>query len=563
MEILEGLNEFQSKAVTTVEGPVLVVAGPGTGKTLTIVRRIAYLVEQGIKPEHILAVTFTNRAAREMRERTYTLLGSRVQTIFIGTFHLLGITIMEHVSGHELLLYGRDEQLELIRSLTGLTSKKAFQLVEKISRIKNCIEGYDSTTRELFDLYEKAREDRKAYDLDDLLAMPIQILQDRSDLEAFQFQYIMVDEYQDINPVQHQFIKTLGRKTQHICGVGDADQSIYAFRGSHVENFLNFTDDFPGTKQIFLTHHYRSTENILHASQRLIEHNQKRIGIPLSAVREEGVPITIVSLPDGHTECYAIIEEIEKRIGGTSHYMLMKRNISNHQGEISYRFSDFVVMVRTNRQATEIAESLKRSGIPFQRIGRITYSQNREFINHLQGMLSNLPETIDYSLLMKEMEKKGKIVPEDRELLENLFVTYGNASPREAIHAIIHEFMLRSSGDEFNSNADVVTISTLHAAKGLEFRVVFIAGVEDGLIPFRTSQETVDMEEERRLFYVGMTRAKDELLLLYVRERFLYGNRSIRVPSPFIQEIPEEYVQHIFVPERIKEKKSNQMELFS
>lgn len=563
MKILEGLNDFQSKAVTTVEGPVLVVAGPGTGKTLTIVRRIAYLVEQGIKPEHILAVTFTNRAAREMCERTYALLGSRTQTIFIGTFHLLGITIMEHVSGHELLLYGRDEQLELIRSLTGLTSKKAFQLVEKISRIKNCIEGCDSTTREFFDLYEEARKDRKAYDLDDLLTIPIQLLQDKSDLEAFQFQYIMVDEYQDINPVQYKFIKTLGRKTQHICGVGDADQSIYAFRGSHLENFLNFTDDFPGTKQIALTHHYRSTEKILHASQRLIEHNQKRIGTSLSTIREEGVPITIVSLPDGHTECYAIIEEIEKRIGGTSHYMLMKRNISNHRGEISYRFSDFAVLVRTNGQATEIAESLKMSGIPFQRIGRITYSRNRELINHFQSMLSNLPETLDYSLLMKEMEKKGKIVPEDRELMENLFVAYGNASPHEAIHAIIHEFMLRSSGDEFNSNADVVTVSTLHAAKGLEFRVVFIAGVEDGLIPFRTSQETVDMEEERRLFYVGMTRAKDELLLLYARERFLYGNRSIRLPSPFIQEIPEEYVQHIFVPERVKEKKSNQMELFS
>jgi len=564
MTILDGLNTSQTQAVTTVEGSVLVVAGPGTGKTHTIVRRIAYLVAQGIQPEHILAVTFTNRAAREMYERTYGLLGSRAQPIFIGTFHRLGLTLMEYVLGNEPLLLGRDEQRDLIRSLTGCTLKKASQLVEKISRMKNCVEEYDRDLMELLSLYEAAKKDRSACDLDDLLIVPLQIMQEQLDSETFLFQYIMVDEYQDINPLQYQFIRALGRRTQNICAVGDADQSIYGFRGSHVENFLNFTKDFPGTQQIILTNHYRSTETILSASRHLIQHNCTRIDTTLMPVKERGVPITILSLPDGSHEAFTIIEEIEKRMGGTSHYQLMQHKTPHNQGEVSYRFSDFAILVRTNMQAAAIAQSLKTSGIPFQRIGRTINARNRELVNHLRHVLENPPETLTSDYILKDIETYSHMPSEDTELLDNLFVVYHSLPPREFIRTIIHEFMLRSSGDEFNSTADVVTVSTLHAAKGLEFMVVFIAGVEDGFIPYRTAREPIDIEEERRLFYVGMTRAREELLILHARERFLYGERRMRTPSPFLNEIPEEYVHHIVVPGRIhKDKKPDQMELFS
>lgn len=519
--ILEGLNESQARAVTTLSGPLLVVAGPGTGKTLTMVRRIVYLIKQGVRPEHILAMTFTNRAAREMKERAASLLGDQADRIFIGTFHLLGLRILQESRGDDFGICSREEQIELLKPLLKGSPKKIPHVAETISRVKNFLQKPNAETRDLLVQYQTALQQRNLYDFDDLIRIPIALLEsstEKRDYYQSKFSHVIVDEYQDINPAQYRLLMLLARKTRTVCAVGDCDQAIYGFRGADMSNFLNFEKEYPCATRITLTQNYRSTGVILQAADSVIKNNRKRFEKKLTCSRDKGMHISVISVPDERTEGAAIIQEIEERIGGTSHYRMMHASAGVGHSDRSYKFSDFAVIFRTNAQAKALEEEFSASGIPYQMIGRRSSTQEKETEQTLAYLRSLLPAA-NPSGLMPENAKEAKLL---------------------------------EPADLFDPRAEVVTLMTLHMAKGLEFPVVFITGCEDGLIPCTVMQDEVDLEEERRLFYVGMTRAKDELLILHSRKRFLYGQRLSPVPSPFLAETPGALVKCMVVPNKVK-----------
>jgi superfamily I DNA/RNA helicase len=526
--ICDDLNDSQKQAVTTTEGRLLIVAGPGTGKTLTIVRRIAYLMHQGVPPEEILAVTFTNRAAREMRVRTAAMLGNEAEKVFIGTFHLLGLRIIKDNRADGFVIYSREEQVELLKSLMNDSTKKARQMAERISRVKNFLEDTDREVQEAYEAYQAALKRQNAFDFDDLIRIPIEMLQNSETARKYRgrFKHIIVDEYQDINPAQYRLLRRLAGSSGNVCAVGDADQAIYAFRGADLENFLNFEKDFPGAARITLSENYRSSGIIVNAAGSLIKLNERRIDKGLVPTRGKGVPVAVVSVPDERAEGAAIIQEIEERIGGTSHYQIMHGS-GRGDSERSFRFSDFAVIFRTHAQAKALEEAFAASGIPYQMIGRRSSAQAKE-----------IEETLAYL--------QSLIHPDDT-------TGSGRIDAQEA--------KLLTAADFFDPRADAVTLMTLHMAKGLEFPVVFITGCEDGLVPCTIMRDGVDIEEERRLFYVGMTRAKEELHLIHARNRFLYGRRLAPSPSPFIGEIPKEFISSISVQDRVKKQKEPDRQL--
>jgi len=529
-QILDGLNGNQTKAVTAPDGPLLILAGPGTGKTLTIVRRIAYLVEQGATPEDILVVTFTNRAAQEMKTRAEAQLENRVLRLFIGTFHLLGLKILKETSGERFILLDKESQLQLIKTISKLPNKRAEKLMEKISRVKNFQENNDGETQEMLTLYHSALRQRNAYDFDDLIRVPLALLESNLEIrKRYQerFKHIVVDEYQDINAAQYRLLKIL-TPNDNICVVGDPDQAIYAFRGADVRNFLDFEHDFPGATKVTLTENYRSTGSILQAAGTVIKNNAKRIDKPLVSRQGKGADLTIISVPDEKSEGSTIVREIERRIGGTSHYQIRQDHAIECGKNHSHRFSDFAVLFRTNAQARVLGEAFRTSGIPYQVLGRSKNAQIKE-----------REETVAYlRSLLRTDESPGATPPEDQEA------------------------KLITPEDYFDPRADVVTLMTMHSAKGLEFPVVFIAGCEEGLIPYTALQGSMDIEEERRLYYVGMTRAKEELLILHSRRRFLFGCQSSPGPSPFLDEIPAALVQRRTIPDKKEAKQNRQIGLF-
>jgi len=613
-QIFNGLNESQKKAVMSTEGPVLIVAGPGTGKTLTIVRRIAHLIHQGVNPENILAMTFTNRAAREMRERTEALLGNDAHRVFIGTFHMLGLNILRNEYSNNCVIINREEQINFIRTLLkgsdlGVTSRKAENISERISRIKNCMEDVDDEINGMYEKYQDTLTNREALDFDDLMLKPIEILGNPEKARKYRdaYRYIMVDEYQDINRAQYVLLIRLAESNGNLCVIGDSDQAIYAFRGADIENFINFKEDFNDAKIIALKENYRAKGTILNASDILIKNNQKRIDKSLQQTRDNGVPITVISVPDERSEGEIIVREIEERMGGTSHYHMMKtvttyktplveRKKEDFDDEYSCGFSDFAVIYRTNAQAKAIEESFISSGIPYQTIGR-KYRQQREEIMNVLTFLNALHNpgdqrfyrTIDLkheeldevslerfrslsealpldeflTALWKE-SNMGKYCSEENFMfLQNLAPAYRDMHPAEPIRSFISEVSLLTPADAYDPRAHAVSLMTFHMAKGLEFKVVFIAGVEEGIVPYTVKKDNVDIEEERRLFYVGMTRAMDELFLMHTRSRFLYGQKMTQVPSPFIMELPEALITKRYMPDRIKKtKKDKQIGLF-
>jgi len=531
--IFNGLNDSQRQAVTSDGGHLLVAAGPGTGKTLTIVRRIAHLIKQGVDPGSILAVTFTNRAAREMKERAGELLGDAASRIFIGTFHLLGLRIIRESRSDDFAICGREEQVALLKSLAKEGSRKSAQLAERISRIKNFLDEPADDIAELVGAYQEALKRNNACDFDDLISVPIQLLEKAGEASVFRerFRHIIIDEYQDINPAQYRFLRLLAGSHASVCAVGDSDQAIYAFRGADIENFLNFEKDFPAAARVTLSENYRSTDTIVGASGRVIGNNRKRIEKKLASTRDAGAKITVLDLPDERAEAAAIINEIEARMGGTSHYRMAQGRSPHDSFEQNCRFSDFAVIYRTNAQARALEEAFAASGIPFQVMGKRNSLQRKE-----------MEETIAY--------------------LRALALPDGAADPGSSETDRMERLL--SEADLFDPRADCVTLMTMHTAKGLEFPVVFIAGCDEGLVPCTIMQDGIDIEEERRLFYVGMTRAKDELFLLHARNRFLFGQRLAPPPSPFLSEIPGELKECLVVADKIRKQKpeEKQMGLF-
>ena len=562
--ILEGLNEAQRKAAVSISGPILVAAGPGTGKTLTLVRRIAYLIEQGVRPEEILAVTFTNRAAREMRERVIEYLGSPAAGMFIGTFHLLGLRIMRENLADDFAVCDRGRQVGILEELTD-GRKKAEEAADTISRIKNFIdEPRNTETTELLEAYERSLREQALYDFDDLIRVPLEILGEEVIANRYRklFRHVMVDEYQDINPAQYRLTRRLTENDGNICVVGDSDQAIYAFRGADITSFLNFGTDFPGASTVALTTNYRSSKTILDASSGLIRNNKRRIEKDLDAVMARGREIGLISVSDERKEADAIVREIKERMGGTSHYDFMKGSAGFDLADGSYGFNDFAVIFRTNFQARILEEAFFESGIPYQVVRGECSTGMRNVAEALKDMANGEECAGGPDDPVSTLCEEEGVTENERALLKQIAAAYGDRPVREVLARISDELALLSTGDRYDPRAQAVTLMTMHMAKGLEFRVVFIAGVEDGLVPLGKERADADVEEERRLFYVGMTRAKDELILTHARSRSLYGGRRTALPSPFLLEIPEGLIQRRVVEDRPPGRKQKQMKLF-
>jgi len=455
------LNQSQDRACKLKDGPALVVAGAGTGKTHTLTQRLVYLIkEKKVKPKNILVLTFTNKAAQEMRERAEEKLGKgALQNLSLGTFHQLGLRILRQ----------EIHRLDLDPDLL---------------------------------IYDPAKEDEF---FDNLILLPISIFKKHPEiLNKYQetFTYILVDEYQDIDKAQYELLKLLAEPYHNLWAIGDSDQAIYSFRGGNLQNFLEFKKDFPGAEFVTLKKNYRSTEVILKVSQCLIEKNTKRMEKELCPTIKGGTNISLWTLPDEESEGKAIIREIERHLGGTSHYEIYKAGNSFMEDSLDVQsFSDFAVLYRLHSQGQMLAKVFEESGIPYQLVGA-SKKNGRENIDAEKALLKDI--------------------------------------------------------DFFDPGADAVTLMTLHAAKGLEFPVVFITGLEDEILPYKKSKKSLeDYEEERRLLYVGITRAKKKLYLLLAKSRFLYGERKANFPSPFLRELPEDVLEkrHSYFKKRKKRDK--------
>lgn len=622
---LSDLNDRQKEAVTCPDGPLLVLAGAGSGKTRVLTTKLAYLVnEKGVNPYNILAITFTNKAAKEMKERAYNMLGSDVYRMQISTFHSFGL----------LLIRENYEKLGFDKNFTILDSDDSLTIVKKILKdmnldpkaynpraIRNKISGaknelmdskyysrfanneYEEVVLEVFKRYERKVLKNNSLDFDDLLLLPIKLFKENNDiLLKYQerFKYILVDEYQDTNEAQYILIKMLSSKYKNICVVGDLDQSIYGFRGANFRNILNFEKDYPNAKVIPLEENYRSTGNILNVANDIIKNNKQRKEKKLWTHNDSGNKIRYHRAYDEKDEASFVMNEIKKLIVS---------------GEDK---SNIAILYRTNAQSRNMEEALLRENIPYKVVGSF-YFYNRKEIKDLISYLKLIynsnddvslmriinvpkrqigPKTIErlaskaledgtsiYEAISggKELEFKNLIEylkkqSEDlslTELVELVLSASGIRHELESSKSIeseirlenleefksitrnfeenngvvsLEEFLLEislvSDVEEHKNNNDVVTLMTIHSAKGLEFDHVFIIGLEEGLFPHSNCFDSPDeIEEERRLCYVAITRAKKTLTLVNAQRRMLYGNTNCNPPSRFIDEISDEYLE--------------------
>ena len=623
---LEGLNAKQKEAVLYTEGPVLIVAGAGSGKTRTLTHRVAYLLATGIKPESILAITFTNKAAEEMRERIKQILGENnfSQKLFIGTFHKLGVNILKDLLSlvqrrKNFVIFDEEDSLKLVRDcLTELNLPKEqfipVNVRNEISRAKNELilskdyeqlaeNFFQKNVAKVYSLYEEKLIKNNAFDFDDLITLPVQIFSTHPDiLEKYQkkWRYILVDEYQDTNTSQYQLIKLLASKYRNICVVGDEDQSIYSWRQADFRNFLNFEKDWPDAKIIILETSYRLTKNILAATQEIIKNNKLRRQKTLISSNQEGKPIFAVKSLDD-------IEEAE----------FVAAMIQNLVKDYHYQYKDFAVLYRMNAQSRVLEEVFLKARIPYQIFAGVKFYQRKEIrdiIAYLrilanpadlvsleriinvpsrgigQKKIESIFQDTDYKKVWKNLEKfseakdfleiyhqlqkdadKKPVAHLIKELLEKIgYQTYLKQTSNQAeerwqnilelvrlaedfdeyekgdLNQFLEKITLFQEGDEKIGDRNYVSLMTLHSAKGLEFNIVFIVGVEEGILPHAQSQYSDDeMEEERRLIYVGMTRAKEEVYLIWSSRRRIFGNIQMNTSSRFLDEIPSDLKQEI------------------
>lgn len=638
--ILSGLNPAQQEAAETMSGPLLILAGAGSGKTKTLTHRIANLIAHGVRPQNILAVTFTNKAAREMRDRLWRLLSEdaassdhggtyasgldpeppRLFMPYMGTFHGIAVRILRVEAdtlglSRNFVIYDVDDQISLIkRILKDLHLDNDRNLRPKyiqsvISNSKNQGDGpeeyaanvYYPNQRqiaEVFRRYELEKAKADALDFDDLLLKELELLQKYPEARAKwqqKFQRILIDEYQDTNAVQYRIVKLLVGPEQNICVVGDDWQSIYSWRGADFRNILNFEADFPGAKVIKLEQNYRSTGNILTAAQKVITQNKTRTDKVLFTESERGEPVEIESLRDEKAEANFVAQMI----------LHLQRQHPD--------LSDFAVLYRTNAQSYAFEKSFLDHNIPYKIIGGVRFYDRKEVKdllailkvlqsprdkvsltrvarNVLSGVgevsLSKILAALDASeaenplldpaipeVLSAAKAKRGftrlvnfltkvtsdtEITPSEivklavdyfdfatltddgtpaaDERMKNLAVLADNAASYETLSDFLADAALMSSADE-SSRQNSVTLMTLHAAKGLEFPVVFMVGMEEGLFPNSLTDNEDDLEEERRLAYVGITRAMQKLFLTYAASRFSFGGRHYNMPSRFLEEL--------------------------
>jgi superfamily I DNA/RNA helicase len=659
------LNEAQRRAVEHERGPVLVVAGPGTGKTQTLTRRIAYLITQkGVSPENILAVTFTNKAAEEMRQRLKAFVGNQVPLPTVGTFHSVCLQLLKEQDGENapaVLDDGRRKALvrEAIKQVNhggrsiSLTPDDALrrivvakqQFLKPGDRLEPILEGVDgSELRSVYGAYQNILSIEGLCDYEDLIFKVVgRVKKDPVLLKQYQerFHYIFVDEYQDLNQGQYRLIRALSPPRKDLFVIGDPDQSIYGFRGSNVEYFKRFIEDYPESEIVQLSRNYRSSKTILEASWQVIRDPQ--IGAPHSRLYSEidGIKsIRVLELPSDKAEAVAVGRTIENLVGGTGFHSVDFGNVDTSDPSAHRSFSDVAIFYRTGAQAEVFVDVFDKSGIPYQRVSkdRLYY---RNGVLDLVSFLKIIEESgayVDLDILTQRIyphitketleifkpwgyrnnfklnealwHAKRIPIPEmsnNRQQTLCEFITWiegmkgavdGLTAANKIRHIVAHtpvqkifadnpvaernlnrlldisqqyghstrEFLasaaLQTDTDIYDSRAETVSLMTMHAAKGLEFPIVFIVGCEDGFIPHHRSD--TDPDEERRLFYVAMTRAREQLYLTSAKYRRIYGKRIARVLSPFVKDIEERLKS--YETDRSKKptkEKQTQLQLFS
>ena len=637
---LKALNKTQKEAVEAVNGPVLIFAGAGSGKTRVLTHKLYHLVNEGLfKPEEILAVTFTNKAAKEMKERVLKLLKASDLNLSMGTFHSICARVLREdidVLGfsRHFAIYDVKDQLDLIKVLfeSFEISKNLItpnQLRNQISLFKNkmmepkAVESkaktiLEKTVSKIYKEYQKNLKLNDALDFDDLLTFPLEIFKKKpSVLKKYQkrWKYILVDEYQDTNRAQFQFLTNLASAHENICVVGDDDQSIYGWRGADVSNILEFEKTFSSCKVFKLEKNYRSTQEILNAATAVVMHNDKRASKNLVAANGSGETLGLLETIDEQEEASAVVSSIEKEI------KLNKRT-----------FNKFSVLYRTNAQSRALEESFIRQGIPYNIIGSVRFYERKEVKNVIAylRLVVNLKDTISLRRIINfpargigaktidkcvEQAKKDKIEfidvlknPNNMEIrgkqadalfkFYNIIIKYHDLrkklsaselarslveeigilthfkeskepdakdrfdnvaelltsieefsvrNPDSELSTFLENVSLQTDIDNWNDTDNRVTLMTIHSSKGLEFPVVFIAGMDEGLFPlFRSLDDKSELEEERRLFYVALTRAEEKVYLLYATNRRRMGAETVNgLPSRFIIEIPEEALDRI------------------
>src|SRR5215470_5181536 len=632
---LADLNPAQREAVLHTEGPVLVVAGAGSGKTRVLTRRIAHLLGAvGVKPPEILAITFTNKAAAEMRDRVGDLVGPPARAAWVMTFHSACGRILRREAQRlgyrsNFTIYDQADQIRLVkRCLEELErDPKRFTprgIHSQISNAKNTLVSpddygervasfYDQTVAEVYDLYQKRLFASNAVDFDDMLFLTVDVLERFPEArEKWQeaFRYVLVDEYQDTNHAQYRLLQLLAEKHRNVFAVGDPDQSIYGFRGADIRNVLEFEHDFPGSYSIALEQNYRSTQHILDAANGIISHNRERKEKNLWSELGDGDPVRVIEVEDEHAEARYVAAEIA---------LLVEEDFSG---------SEVAVFYRTNAQSRVLEDILVRQGVAYQVIGGPRFYERAEvkdliaylqvidnpydsvnlrrianrprrgigdttlarlqtyadahgislweatefpeeagvgaaplkavqaFRTLVQSLMAGAMELTVPELVERVLEQTGytdaleaERTIEAQGRLENLqeLVTaaqeYQAASDEPNLSSFLQEISLFADQDAIRGEQSLVTLMTLHNAKGLEFRAVFMIGMEEGIFPHSRSLEEAMLEEERRLAYVGMTRARERLTLTHASARSLYGARNYNLPSRFIDELPEQGVE--------------------
>jgi len=635
--LLQELNPEQRKAVEATEGPVLVLAGAGSGKTRVLTSRIGFLLhEKKVSSREILAMTFTNKAAREMKGRVGQFVDN-TENLWIGTFHSIFARILRWETGvlgysSNFVIYDKDDQERLIKSIMGDVGVSSQQYAPKsvssiISRSKNSLvdpkeysqsanSPFEEVVSQIYSEYQSRLRANHAFDFDDLITVPIRLFANHTDiLKKYQtrFKYILVDEYQDTNRAQYTLLHHLAREHQNLCVVGDDDQSIYRWRGADIRNILEFEKDFPDAKVFRLEQNYRSTKNILIAATSVVEANVGRKGKILWSERETGDKIDLLEVEDEREEAQRVVESIQKEV--------FRRKLT---------FRDFAILYRTNAQSRALEEGLRRSGMSYVIVGGVRFYERKEIKdvlaylklitnpkdavslkriinfplrgigettlkrmekwNREKGMdlfeatkraeeIPNIPSRITKSIerfshfIQKYIDLKEKISPNElvRTLVEEAGLLriykedtsiegqgraenikellaavseYAGSTETPSLSGFLEEVSLITDVDTWDEGANAITLMTLHCAKGLEFPVVFITGLEEGLLPVYTSlDEPEALEEERRLFYVGLTRAKEKIYLLWAQRRSRFSEQSFRLPSRFLDELDSAVVE--------------------
>lgn len=624
--LLDDLNSEQQKAVKETEGPVLILAGAGSGKTRVLTYKVAYLIsEKGIGPENILCLTFTNKAAGEMMERIRKLLtqtashmsSGNVNQPVMGTFHSFCAKLLRR-EGKVLglppgfAIYDEGDALDAIKEAQSnlnipIQKTSPHGVRTTISGAKNELvsateypqyaRGYfQETVAKIYLEYQKILDRNHALDFDDLLLKTIKLFQTEVSILTryqIQFRYILIDEYQDTNPAQYLISKYLAKRHQNICVVGDASQSIYSFRGADFRNIVNFEKDYPNTKIFNLEQNYRSTQNILDAAHAIISKNKTHPILKLWTEQGGGEKIEIVAVRNEVEEALFIINAIMARGDGErgARHSVPSSEARTSNGAVSRQdpkplLSDYAILYRTNAQSRSLEEQFLKAGVPYKLVGGISFYQRKEIKDVLsylrlmqnpkdsvsikradkigKGRLGKLMEL--YTEVSTQLDKYSTLDLLDLILAKTGYLSYIYDNTEVGKGRVENVKELRSVAEEFpnltdflenvalveitdqpknkSEEIDTVTLMTLHSAKGLEFPIVFMVGMEEGLFPHsRAMLDVAELEEERRLCYVGITRAKEKLYLTYTRQRLYFGTRSNNLVSRFLSDIPEDLIR--------------------